>query len=149
MTTNRDTQFNELRQSILEMRAIERGELKPGRTYTAAEVLGEERAALIEARRNTGLSQGKFAAMLNVSARTLQDWEQGRREPTGAAKTLIRIAARYPKEVLSVTMTGSVVRRGTGKHAAKSGRKKSVGATKTFIVQLGAPAKTARKRAHA
>lgn len=109
-TTKRSTQFDDLKASLLEMRAIERGEAKPSRQYTAADVLGAERVAVIEARKRTKLSQAQFAKVLNVSARTLQEWEQGRRAPTGAARTLIRVAARYPKEVLSVT-------RGAPEHA--------------------------------
>ena len=50
-----------------------------------------------EARALVGLSQQEFALLLGVSARTLQDWEQGRREPTGAAKTLLRVAVSYPE----------------------------------------------------
>jgi putative transcriptional regulator len=47
--------------------------------------------------RNTaGLSQAQFAAALGVSRRTLQGWEQGRRQPTGAAKTLLRVAEHHP-----------------------------------------------------
>jgi putative transcriptional regulator len=50
-----------------------------------------------EARARVGLlSQQNFASILGVSARTLQDWEQGCREPTGAAKTLLRLAVAYP-----------------------------------------------------
>ena len=49
-----------------------------------------------EARQRTGLSQQAFADLLGVSARTLQDWEQGRREPTGAARTLLRVAEKHP-----------------------------------------------------
>ena len=49
-----------------------------------------------EARARVGLSQQEFAHLLGVSARTLQDWEQGRREPTGAAKTLLRVAVSHP-----------------------------------------------------
>ncbi|PNG48747.1 Antitoxin igA-2 (plasmid) [Variovorax sp. WDL1] len=49
------------------------------------------------ARQKTGLSQDGFASLLGVSVRTLQQWEQGRREPTGAAKTLLTIAARMPE----------------------------------------------------
>ena len=45
----------------------------------------------------SGLSQTAFAALLGVSVRTLQDWEQGRREPSGAAKTLIRVAELHPE----------------------------------------------------
>lgn len=50
-----------------------------------------------EARAKTGLSQQAFALLLGVSARTLQDWEQGRRAPTGAAKTLLRVAVAHPE----------------------------------------------------
>ena len=50
-----------------------------------------------EARARVGLSQQAFAILLGVSPRTLQDWEQGRREPTGAAKTLLRVAVTHPE----------------------------------------------------
>lgn len=53
--------------------------------------------AAAEARALVGLSQQDFAILLGVSARTLQDWEQGRREPTGAAKTLLRVAVSHPE----------------------------------------------------
>lgn len=55
-----------------------------------------------EARSRTGLSQEQFARLLGVSARTLQDWEQGRREPTGAAKTLLRVAYEHPEVLLKL-----------------------------------------------
>jgi putative transcriptional regulator len=45
----------------------------------------------------SGLSQADFAAVLGVSKRTLEQWEQGRREPSGAAKTLLKIAERHPE----------------------------------------------------
>jgi putative transcriptional regulator len=50
-----------------------------------------------KARLATRLSQGRFARLLGVSERTLQDWEQGRRQPSGAAKTLLRVAERHPE----------------------------------------------------
>src|SRR6187455_2773556 len=53
-------------------------------------------------RERTGLSQARFAELLGVSLRTLQDWEQGRRAPSGAARTLLRIAAKNPKALLEV-----------------------------------------------
>ena len=53
-------------------------------------------------REKTGLSQARFAELLGVSARTLQDWEQGRRAPSGAARTLLLIAERDPKALLDV-----------------------------------------------
>jgi putative transcriptional regulator len=49
-----------------------------------------------EIRKGTGLSQARFAELLGVSVRTLQDWEQGRRLPSGAARTLLRIAEKRP-----------------------------------------------------
>lgn len=49
------------------------------------------------ARAKVGLSQQAFASLLGVSPRTLQDWEQGRRSPTGAAKTLLRVAVAHPE----------------------------------------------------
>jgi putative transcriptional regulator len=50
-------------------------------------------------REHTGLSQSAFAALLGVSVRTLQDWEQGRRIPSGAALSLLRVAEREPDAV--------------------------------------------------
>jgi putative transcriptional regulator len=55
---------------------------------------------LVRVRLNSGLSQAKFAAVLGVSKRTLEQWEQGRRKPSGAAQTLLKIAEQHP-EVLA------------------------------------------------
>lgn len=57
---------------------------------------------VVAARENAGLSQAGFAELLGVSVRTLQQWEQGRREPTGAAKTLVAIAAKMPEALKAV-----------------------------------------------
>jgi putative transcriptional regulator len=56
--------------------------------------------AATEARMKLGVSQSAFAKLLGVSVRTLQEWEQGRREPSGAARTLLRIALRSPEAIL-------------------------------------------------
>jgi putative transcriptional regulator len=61
-------------------------------------------SAITAARTRSGLSQQQFADLLGVSPRTVQEWEQGRRQPSGAAKSLLAIAARRPdvlREVFS------------------------------------------------
>lgn len=50
-----------------------------------------------EIRAKLALSQSAFAGMMGVSLRTVQDWEQGRREPSGPAKSLLRIAEQHPE----------------------------------------------------
>lgn len=87
--------FNELLQSVKEAAAIGRGELKPSCTF-------EVRAAndMVRVRGKLGLSQPKFAALLGISENTLQNWEQGRRQPTGPAKVLLKVAARHPRVIL-------------------------------------------------
>lgn len=57
-----------------------------------------------QARAKVGLSQASFSKLLGVSVRTLQEWEQGRREPTGAAQTLLRVANANPKALLAVAL---------------------------------------------
>ena len=57
----------------------------------------EPRSVIASARLESGLTQEQFAALLGVSRRTLEQWEQGRREPSGAAKTLIRVAVLHPE----------------------------------------------------
>lgn len=68
-------------------------------TVEKDEVIARGRLTIVAARAGTGLSQSEFAHLLGVSVRTLQDWEAGRREPSGAAQTLLRIAAQHPRIV--------------------------------------------------
>lgn len=66
----------------------------------AARLTKVELSPAAETRHKVGLSQSQFAAVLGVSVRTLQEWEQGRRNPTGAAQRLISIAARHPEVLI-------------------------------------------------
>ena len=59
-------------------------------------------SGIAEARARSGLSRQRFAELLGVSPRTLQEWEQGRRAPSGAARTLLLIAARNPRVLADV-----------------------------------------------
>jgi putative transcriptional regulator len=63
------------------------------------ETLTGARWALLSARSHSGLSQAEFAAALGVSKRTLENWEQGRAEPTGPARVLLNLVAKYPDTV--------------------------------------------------
>jgi putative transcriptional regulator len=57
---------------------------------------------IAEARNRLGMSQADLADLMGVSTRTLQDWEQGRRKPTGAAQTLLRVAIAHPEALLDL-----------------------------------------------
>jgi putative transcriptional regulator len=89
--------FEDLKQSLREAGRIKRGQLKAGRVFH----LNPE-SSIARVRGKLGLSQLKFAAILGISANTLQNWEQGRRTPTGPAKVLLKIAARHPEVLLEV-----------------------------------------------
>lgn len=54
-------------------------------------------SSLIATRKASGLTQAQFAKLMGVSVRTLQEWEQGRRSPSGAAKTLLRVVDAHPE----------------------------------------------------
>jgi putative transcriptional regulator len=81
----------ELLRSVREMKARKKGRvMKVTVTW------------VVEVRTKTGLSQTEFAKLLGVSVRTLQDWEQGRRQPSGAAKSLLKIAEKHPATLLEL-----------------------------------------------
>lgn len=69
-------------------------QMKAGKAVRVTEV---PLSPIVEARNRARLSQSQFADLMGVSVRTLQDWEQGRRQPSGAAKTLIRVASKHPE----------------------------------------------------
>jgi len=90
-----DEDFNKLVESVNQMGAIMRGDKIPHRRVTLAKI------DVKSLRGRLNLTQSEFSAMIGVSIRTLQNWEQGRREPEGPAKALLRIVEREPKAVLS------------------------------------------------
>ncbi|RON93606.1 helix-turn-helix domain-containing protein [Pseudomonas fluorescens] len=83
-------ELEQFRQDLLESVR----QMKAGK---AARVTQVPLSAAAEARAKVGDSQSAFAKLIGVSLRTLQDWEQGRRQPTGAAQTLLRVASQHPK----------------------------------------------------
>jgi putative transcriptional regulator len=90
--------FEELKQSLREADQIKRGQLKPGRVSRI-----DVKSSVAHVRGRLGLSQSKFASLLGISADTLQNWEQGRRSPTGPAKVLLKIASKHPHILLEVS----------------------------------------------
>ena len=85
--------FEALMQSIREMKAIRAGKMKPARVTK----LTPDHPRAIRSR--LGLTQEEFSTLLGVPVSTLRNWEQGHREPAGAAKVLLRIAAKHPEIV--------------------------------------------------
>jgi putative transcriptional regulator len=83
--------FAELLSSVEEMDKIVRGELEPGRVTRVADL------PVRMIREKTGLSQNRFAHLIGVSQRTLENWEQGRRRPAGPARALLKIVSAAPE----------------------------------------------------
>jgi putative transcriptional regulator len=92
----KDETFAELVASVREGGAILRGTVPPSRKF----VMNGTNIKRI--RENYQLSQGQFAALLGISAATLQNWEQGRRAPKGAARVLLQVASKHPDAVWDV-----------------------------------------------
>ncbi|WP_020560499.1 helix-turn-helix domain-containing protein [Thiofilum flexile] len=92
--------FNDLVQSLKEAKAIAKNEMPASRRFTieAIDVKG--------IREKTGLSQQEFAKLIRISARTLQNWEQHRRYPTGPAVALLKIVSVAP-EVAIQSLAGN------------------------------------------
>ncbi len=86
--------FDDLMESVQQMDEIRRGERQPSREFAV------DALQVKEIRKATGLSQARFARMINVQLGTLRNWEQGRREPTGPAKALLRAIHNDPEHVL-------------------------------------------------
>jgi putative transcriptional regulator len=87
--------FNELLQGVRDAGSYLRGNRK-----TAARIDRISPDSIAGVRAKLGLSQTQFARAIGISLDTLQNWEQGRRHPTGPAKVLIKVAARHPEAIL-------------------------------------------------
>lgn len=86
--------FEELLESVTEMRAVRRGERKPARVTVVKPVHVQA------IRKRLRMTQPEFALLIGVSVATLRNWEQGRRQPHGPARVLLKVAAKNPKAVL-------------------------------------------------
>lgn len=91
----KETDFQNLIQGIREAGAYMLGDAK-----VAARVDRIEPESVAAIRARLKLSQTEFASAFGISTATLRNWEQGRRQPSGAARVLLRIAAKHPKAVL-------------------------------------------------
>ncbi|MBK5000144.1 helix-turn-helix domain-containing protein [Pseudomonas sp. S31] len=88
------TFFEELMESVQQMDDVTRGKCPPSRVFEI------DALQVRSIRKSTGLSQARFAEMIDVQVATLRNWEQGRREPTGPAKALLRAIRNDPDHVL-------------------------------------------------
>ena len=95
----KDELFDELAASVREGADILSGKQEPSRRFQL------EALDIHSIRKQFELSQSQFAALLGVSVKTLQNWEQGRRQPNGAAQVLLQVAARYPETVWEVAQS--------------------------------------------
>lgn len=95
--------FDELVESVQQMKDIQPGRRKPSRVTRAEDLMSSDSPDVATLRAHFKLSQAKFAALLGISVDTLQNWEQRRRQPDGPAKVLLRVAAAHPDILLSVT----------------------------------------------
>jgi putative transcriptional regulator len=86
--------FDDLTQSLKEAAAIRKGTAAPSRRFEM------EQTDVKAVREGIGLSQNEFARLMRVSVKTLQNWEQHRRYPTGPAVALLKIVSAAPKTVL-------------------------------------------------
>ena len=86
--------FQELLKSIDQAREIRKGKRKPSRVFKFAPL------EVKKIRDKLHVSQPEFALMIGVSVATLRNWEQGRTVPEGAARALLKVAAKKPRAVL-------------------------------------------------
>ena len=91
-----DSLFEELLESVREGGAILRGKKEASRMFVI------ETPNVKQIRESYQLSQTEFAALMGISVKTVQNWEQGRRNPRGAARVLLQVAAKHPEAIWDV-----------------------------------------------
>ncbi|HEX7470403.1 MAG TPA: type II toxin-antitoxin system MqsA family antitoxin [Verrucomicrobiae bacterium] len=115
--------FEELSEALRQAKAVRQGEAAPSRVWSVTRGYNGQlhrrqldpkeyqrgqrvdwEKTIAATRTRLRLSQNKFAALLGISVKTLHNWEQGRRKPTGAARVLLRVASRHPEVVLEEAM---------------------------------------------
>lgn len=136
-----DNHFTQLLESIRTAGAVRRGEIAGARVT----IIAEPDARAI--RERYGMSQETFAAMLGISRRTLEGWEQGRRRPTGPARRLLQVAERFPQELYdTVFARQSTITGATTKGRAKNGTTTKAKRT-TGVAANGSEKKSTRRAA--
>ncbi len=118
----KDELFQELLGSVREGGAILRGEQEPARRF---EIPAPD---VRELRQKAGFSQREFATLMGISPGTLRNWEQGRRQPEGAARVLLAVAARHPKTVWGVVRSSASGRPRASRTGTPARRLKSAAA---------------------
>ena len=88
-----DNDFKNLMQSVEELKSYKKGELKPNRVF-------DSEIDPLKIRKSLNMSQSEFSKFLDVSLKTVQNWEQRRSIPTGAARSLLKVVQKRPKAVL-------------------------------------------------
>lgn len=96
----KDRRFAELVESIQQAGDIKRGK-RPAARLTVLDIASN----VSDIRESLHLSRSQFAFLLCVSERTLEGWEQGRRQPSGPAKMLLQVATRHPEALLDTAKT--------------------------------------------
>jgi putative transcriptional regulator len=92
----KEKDFNKLLESVSQAGAIKRGEAKASRCFVDVE----------EIRSKLGMTQEQFSTITRVSIKTLQNWEQKRRAPSGAALSLLTIFKNHPKAAIDALKKG-------------------------------------------
>jgi putative transcriptional regulator len=93
MAQMNEEEFNDLVESIKQAGEIKKGLREPSRIFDFSPL------DIKEIRHKLNKSQREFALMIGVSVGTLQNWEQGRRQPVGPARALLKVAAEKPEAV--------------------------------------------------